>query len=298
MVLVRCHNKSYNVAPAPMADVDAVVGMVARLALADHDLARFDSSAAQLLVSDKGKGSGSRAYKELERGVPWRFLNVPSGASLTLITGLERVFGADGATAKSVDFAATSAAQPVGVRMPQPPASHPSAAAAAPAPSRAVATATTPAPSSPMVAEMTADAIFLFDPRLLEASGAWDDAVDYELTQRDAMIMQSSLAKNTQTLNSGRLMTQKMRDEERRRKIASLSKARIRIEFEGAPVDNLVVQFHVPAAASLEEYALKLACTLVCADRLTPAWRLLARSPDCTISSASRCSSRSSSNTN
>ena len=41
MVLVRCHNKSYNVSVAPMADVDAVVGMVARLALPARSYPHF-----------------------------------------------------------------------------------------------------------------------------------------------------------------------------------------------------------------------------------------------------------------
>lgn len=262
MVLVRCHNKSYNVSPAPMADVDAVMEMVARLALSREDLASFDLSAARLM-SDSGKGG----CKELERGVPWRFLNVPRGASLSLITGLERVLGA-------------GAEKAVGDRTPQRrPASNssavaPSAAVAARAP--AIEPASVAPPSSPVVVELTAENMFLFDPRSLEASGVWDDAIDYEVTQRDAMIMQSSLTKNTQTLNSGRLMTQKMRDEERRRKVASLSKARIRIEFEGAAFHHLVVQFHMPAAATLEEYASKPVSSLVCADRLTRPRRALA----------------------
>ena len=261
MVLVRCHNKSYNVSVAPMADVDAVVGMVARLALPAHDLANlFDTSAARLLVSDKGKAG---AFKELERGVPWRFLNVPSGASLTLITGLERVLGTDATAAKPAD-------QPVGGRTIDRTASKVAAVATAPSPPPAAATA----PSSAVVAEISADDMFLFDPRSLGASGAWDDAVDYEVTQRDAMVMQSSLTKNTQALHSGRLMTQKMRDEERRQKITSLSKVRIRIEFEGSAVENLALQFYIPAAATLGEYVSKPARPLACAESHP---RLLAR---------------------
>ena len=228
-----------------MADVDAVINMVARLALSETDLGTFDATAAQLLILESGK---STSRKELERGVPWRFLNVPSGASLALVTGLERVLGAHDACAEAG-----------GMTVPHTAVEHPTTTAKQTAVEHPTTTAkqtaverptTTAQPTGPMV---SVEDMYLFCSHDVESHAAWDDGeVDYDVTEGDAMLMQAGLMKKSKTLTSATLMTKKMRDEERRRKLESLQKARIRLEL-GRAFEDLVVQFEVPAEATLKD---------------------------------------------
>lgn len=247
MVSVRCLNKSYTVNPAPMSDVEAVIETVSKLAMSEAQLKEFDSSNARLMFPCKGKVDKGR---ELERGVPWRYLNVPSSASLILVTGLEVVLGAHDASAPASTTRVTAAAVP---------ANSISTRGASTA-VRASPPVSAPSASQPagLAVDVKHEDVFLFGAADVEAramSGVWDDDVDYEVTERDAMLLQSGLAKKSKTLVSGALMTQRMRDEERRRKLASLSGARIRIEGWCSVGDGsgLIVEFVVPAAATLED---------------------------------------------
>ena len=260
MVSVRCFNKSYTVNVPPMSNVEAVIDMVASLALSPAQRASFDptnASSVRLILPDKGKVDSG---KVLERGVPWRYLNVPAGASLVLVTGMEVVLGAQDARASASASALTSAD-----RQPEPTA--PTAPIAPTAPTDPVApavprtSATAPATSTSAIVDgVKYEDMYLFRAtEVASAPAAWNEEVDYEVSQRDAMLMQSSLAKKTKTLTSGTLMTQKMRDEERRRKLASLPSARIRIEFGGA-ADHLVVQLDLPAAATLDDLYAVVRC--------------------------------------
>ena len=245
MVSVRCFNKSYTVNPAPMSNVEAVIDTVASLALSPAQRASFDptnASSVRLILPDKGKVDSG---KVLERGVPWRYLNVPAGASLVLVTGLEVVLGAQDARASA---SASASVLKSADRQPAPTAPTAPTDPVAPAVPQPSATST-----SAIVDGVKYEDMYLFRAtEVASAPGAWNEEVDYEVSQRDAMLMQSSLAKKTKTLTSGTLMTQKMRDEERRRKLASLPSARIRIEFGGA-ADHLVVQLDLPAAATLDD---------------------------------------------
>jgi hypothetical protein len=176
-----------------------------------------------------------------------------------MITGLETVLGAHDAAVSDPQTLAREKAAPVARdAVPAAPASSrpsvPKTASTA-----GVSTATgTGAETSRIVDSIKHEEVYLFRAKdatelasARSASDGWNDDIDYGVTQRDAMLMQSSLAKKTKTLTSGTLMTQKMRDEERRRKLASLPCARIRIEFFGSAGDQLVVQLDLPAAATI-----------------------------------------------
>jgi hypothetical protein len=168
--------------------------------------------------------------KELERNVPFRFLNVPSAAKLKLVTGSEVTLGVQTSWREA------------------PPTIEPIEKA----PSESPSCIKEPAVASGNVPEMNSESIpdvYIFsqedETRLKqnESSTSYVSEVSYDVTEKDLLLMQSSLSKRAEVTH---LKTKKMRKEELNRKLDSMREVIIRLEF-----GEIIAQFNMSPRATL-----------------------------------------------
>ena len=192
-----------------------------------HTLCRFcfqaqlsvDVKQCRLLYNDK----------ELERNAPFRFLNVPSAAKLKLVTGSEVALGVQTSSREAPTAEPTEKA----------PSQSPCSIRDAP-----VASGSAPEGSSKSISDL-----YVFsqedEARLKqnESSSFYTSDVSFDITEKDLLLMQSSLSKRAEVTH---LKTKKMRQEELKRKLDSMREVIIRIEFCG-----IIAQFSMSPKASL-----------------------------------------------
>lgn len=165
--------------------------------------------------------------KELERGTPYRFLNLPPSVTLELLTGSEAKLGvqcdAKGTTDKRPD---TQVVEKSAIQ-------------------RGLSKGSTVSRSKTL--EIRQDhskiipAIYIFSRRreIELLSDVDTSSIDYEVNQSDVLLLQSSLTRKNRTLP---LKTSQIREKELQQKMDTLGPVQLRIEF---PVE-MIVQFELP----------------------------------------------------
>lgn len=182
-----------------------------------------DRESCRLLHSDK----------ELDLHTPFRFLNLPSNATLVLVTGKEAKLGVQsdekfeqkGLAKQKMDR--TRPFDQVAGNINAPPGDIPKE-------------------SNVRLEEKTRMYIFSRHQEIeMIKDNESPDQINYEVNQSDVLLLQSSLSKRNEDVP---LKTRKMREEELQRKIDNLGPVQLRIEFPGI---DMIVQFELSAKSSV-----------------------------------------------
>lgn len=165
--------------------------------------------------------------KELEKGVPFRFLNLPASAIVTLVTGRERVYGIQ--SDRSAPSRSTAQAAPKTVVNQKTELMQKGCA------------------STSEGTSLSLEGVYLF-PSTEELRGSrahYQEEIDYEVNEKDAYAIQASLSKH---VAPSHLRTNKMRENDLERKMAQMSPVLIRIEFP----NNMTAQFEISAKSTCQ----------------------------------------------
>ena len=182
-----------------------------------------DRESCRLLHSDK----------ELDLQTPFRFLNLPSNATLVLVTGKEAKLGVQSdekLEQKGLSKQTMDRTRPFDQVAGKINASFGDI------------------PKESNVRHQENPRMYIFS-RHQEIEMIKDnespDSINYEVNQSDVLLLQSSLSKRNKDVP---LKTRKMREEELQRKIDNLGPVQLRIEFPGV---DMIVQFELSAKSSV-----------------------------------------------
>lgn len=166
---------------------------------------------------------------ELEKDVPFRFLNLPSSAKVTLVTGRERVNGIQSKNDHSVPPHRTTHARPKTVM------------------NQNVGGVQKEGVSTSEGTSLSLEGVYLFhsaeEMALRGSQKQYHEEIDYEVNEKDAYTIQASLSKQ---VAPSHLRTKKMRKNELERKMESMRPVLVRIEFP----NSMTAQFEVSAKST------------------------------------------------